>query len=116
MSAQEYRTRGAGIRLPDTTDGAKLKGKLERVPLILLENRTGHVVSGVAPCIPGRAILLSLRRRPQSTSSVRAGQLMTVPITEGGMQFNSLLISAAVAGQVYCWLRFAAPRNTAYNG
>jgi hypothetical protein len=41
---------------------------------------------------------------------------MTVPIPEGGMQFDTLQVSAAVAGQVYCWLRFAAPKNTAYNG
>jgi hypothetical protein len=104
-----------GIRLPDTTDGANLKGKFESVPLILLENRTGHVVSGAAPCIPGRAVLLSLRRRPQSTGSVPAGQLMTVPIPEG-MQFDTLQVSASVAGQVYCWLRFAAPKSTVYNG
>ena len=48
--------------------------------------------------------------------TVPAGQLMTVPIPEGDMQFNSLLISAAVAGQVYCWLRFAAPKYAVYNG
>jgi hypothetical protein len=28
---------------------------------------------------------------------------MTVPIPEGGMQFDTLQVSAAVAGQVYCW-------------
>jgi hypothetical protein len=106
MSAQEYRARVAGIRLPYTTDGANLKGRFERVPLILFENRSGHVVSGAAPCIPGRAVLLSLRRRPQSTGSVPVGQLMTVPIPEGGMQFNTLQVSPAVAGQVYCWVRF----------
>jgi hypothetical protein len=47
---------------------------------------------------------------------VPAGQLMTVPILEGGMQFDTLQVSASVAGQVYCWVRLAAPRNTAYNG
>jgi hypothetical protein len=30
------------------------------------------------------------------------------------MQFDTLQVSAAVAGQVYCWVRFAAPKNTAY--
>jgi hypothetical protein len=47
---------------------------------------------------------------------VPAGQLMTVPIPEGGMQFNSLLISAAAPAQVYCWLRYAAPKSTVFNG